>query len=128
LSDENSTGPVDSGCFTIGDLPDAAPKIYGSCVIGSSSEMFCDEAAGGLTDEVDASASYIKSQICTGPPLNGTWSDGPCSRANAVFGCETVRLVGQMCTSAGTMWFYAPTFATRDESVECPVPGKVVLP
>jgi hypothetical protein len=41
---------------------------------------------------------------------------------------ETVRTLRGGCVSASTSWFYGPTFSTAEESVECPSPGKIVLP
>lgn len=60
----------------------------------------------------------ISRSVCTGS-LAGKWSDGPCDRAGAKFGCRS---------AGSTSWFYAP-FTADQANANCPATlGVIVTP
>jgi hypothetical protein len=79
-----------------------ASNSNGSCNLSSASLSGCDEFSAP-----SAQIGNLKQNCTMG---GGTWSDGPCTRANALGGCE---LVDANVTT--TQWFYQKgNFSTAD--------------
>jgi hypothetical protein len=88
----------------------------------------CDEYGYYGRMAMNAAASAAASQaLCTSSTFNGTWSAEPCTRTNAVFGCETITIIANACAEVTTSWFYPP-FTVADEQQNCMPPGILVSP
>jgi hypothetical protein len=82
-----------------------ASRSSGSCKQSSASVSGCDEFSAP-SEQI----GNLKQNCTTG---GGTWSDGPCSRANALGGCELVD--GDVTT---TQWFYQSGSASSADMVK----------
>lgn len=123
-----ATGHPDGGCRADGAAPDAATAtFYASCVPHvTAASVLCNEygTTGGLA--VTADGLTIQKAACSN--LKGTWSDAPCNRAGAVFGCRNVDDNGSACVNLSISWYYPPaTLSLMDAG--CPASlGTVVFP
>jgi hypothetical protein len=124
--------PIDAPCFgPVGTFaPDAQNAIvYGSCIphLADAASPTCYES-GHVGDVPDAGGmpGTLKA-ACTGAPVDGTWSTKPCDTTGAVFGCQTVLLVGDACSTVTTTWYFPPATGS-DELAYCPLPFTVVGP
>jgi hypothetical protein len=111
--------------------PDAATAlIYGSCIphIADAAIPVCYES-GHVGDIPDSGGVPMSLEMtCTSSPVNGTWSSArPCDRANVVFGCQEATIVGDVCATVTTTWYYPPATGA-DEVDDCPAPFVVVGP
>jgi hypothetical protein len=130
----DSRAPFDAtgSCFTgvSPTSPDAAAAlIYGSCVphLGDAAGPVCYES-GHIGDIPDSGGVPGSLQMtCMSAPENGTWSTKACDRTSAAFGCQTVSLVGDVCATVTTTWYYPPATGS-DEVADCPPPFVVVAP
>lgn len=130
--DDVGSGPPDDGgaedapfnCSNPGFLPDAATATnYGSCTVGST----CDEY-GDINMTSSSTQVGERESLCTSS-FSGTWSLGPCSRVNAVFGCQDVSRVGNLCAEVDTSWYYGPTGTIDAAATYCPNgAGTIVYP
>ena len=121
---DTGSGEADSGCSTPGTVPDGAPEtFYGSCV---PSKVICNE--NGYTGGLGVSAFQLQLQKDNCAALKGTWTDGPCSRTGAVFGCKSMGQSGYVCETVDISWYYPPA-TVADEATSCPASvGTIVLP
>lgn len=105
---------------------DAGVTFYASCVPHVTSASVCNEY--GTTDGLHVSADGLATQKSACSKLKGTWSDGPCDRTGAVFGCRTGD-PDAACTTLSISWYYPPvTTAYIDSGLCSPSIGTVVFP
>ncbi len=118
----SSSRGLDAGCFVDGALADSAPVIYGSCRLAPTDYIGCIDygAIGGGVD------TTVASTTCTSA-FDASWSASPCNVIGAVFGCEQITAVGNVCATANTTWYFPPA-TTAYEATCCPPPGVVVSP
>jgi hypothetical protein len=123
--------PFDAGCFVpMGSSePDAnAALIYGSCIphFDGAAAVCFESGHVGILPDSGAMGALLEAS-CTGLPVDGTWSPGPCDLSTAVFGCVSETFVGSVCAEVTTTWFYPPT-TIPDQVADCPPPLLVVYP
>jgi hypothetical protein len=133
IQDSGSSSEAGAGsCFAAvgSNGPDAATAlIYGSCIphIADAAIPECYES--GHVGEIPDSGGVPMSleTTCTSAPVDGTWSAKPCDRTNVVFGCQELTMVGTVCGTVVTTWYYPPATGA-DEVQDCPLPFVVVGP
>lgn len=120
-----ATRDRDAGCFAVDG---GAPTFYGSCVPHvTAASTICNEygTMGGL--RVGADGVATQKSACS--KLNGTWTDGPCDRGGAVFGCRSAEDSDAACASVSTTWYYPPLTTAYIDAGGCPSSrGTVIFP